>query len=242
MFRALRRFPAVLGTVARYSHCSYGLRRSRSYIQCVSTLRPRFFASDVDRQFSAILAEEIKQEGENSFACRPPEGFEIDKQDGTTIIMKKAFPDGVVLEVEMDLAGSIAPEDVENEGPEEKNQEEAPPLEARPELKIRLRKPSGRSVLFHCSLPSSDEEATTSEQDSSNFPTFSVDMVEVEKIPGYFVYTDLFDDNMYDHIMRLLTERGVDYDFQRQVQDFATAEEHKLYRSFLEEFKAYCKE
>ncbi len=47
---------------------------------------------------------------------------------------------------------------------------------------------------------------------------------------------------MYDHIMRLLTERGVDAEFQRQLQDFATSEEHKLYQSFLNEFKEYCKE
>lgn len=69
----------------------------------------------------------------------------------------------------MDLVGGIAPEDVENEGPEEKNQEDTSALEACPDLKIRLRMPSGRSVLFHCSLPSANEEATTSEQDSSNF-------------------------------------------------------------------------
>ncbi|CDS41723.1 Complement component 1 Q subcomponent binding [Echinococcus multilocularis] len=242
MSAIVRRFPTVLGTVARYSRCFCSFQPIKSYTYCNSALKSRFFSSDVDRQFSAILTEEIKQEKENSFACRPPVGFEVDKQDGTSIVLKKVFPDGVVLEVEMDLAGSIAPEDVENEEPEEKDQEEASPLEARPDLKIRLRKPSGRSVLFHCSLPSSAEEAASSEQDSSNLPTFSVDMVEVENIPGYFVYTDLFADNMYDHIMRLLTERGVDYDFQRQVQDFATAEEHKLYRSFLEEFKDYCKE
>ncbi|KAL5104559.1 Complement component 1 Q subcomponent-binding protein mitochondrial [Taenia crassiceps] len=242
MYSVLRRFPTALGTVARYSRRFCGLRQPGACTQWISTPKLRLFSSDVDRQFSEILTEEIRQEGENSFACRPPEGFEVDKQDGTSIVLKKAFHDGVVLEVEMDLAGSVAPEDVESEGSEEKNQEEASLLEARPDLKIRLKKPSGRSVLFHCSLPSSDEEAATTENDSSDLPTFSVDMVEMERIPGYFVYTDLFDDKMYDHIMRLLTERGVNYDFQRQVQDFATAEEHKLYRSFLEEFRSYCKE
>ncbi len=47
---------------------------------------------------------------------------------------------------------------------------------------------------------------------------------------------------MYEHIMRLLTERGINYEFQQQLQDFATAEEHKLYQSFLGEFKSYCTE
>lgn len=107
MFGALRRLPAALGTVARYSHCFYNLRQPSSYIQCTAALQSRSFSSDgmvhissqmffiVDKQFSAILAEEIRQEDENSFVCRPPEGFEVDKQDGTSILLKKAFPDGV---------------------------------------------------------------------------------------------------------------------------------------------------
>ena len=75
----------------------------------------------------------------------------------------------------MDLAGSVTPEDVEGEEEGQgKDEEQLSSLEARPDLKIRLRKPSGRSVLFHCSLPSSVEEATTHEQDSSNLRTISL--------------------------------------------------------------------
>ncbi|VDN14087.1 unnamed protein product [Dibothriocephalus latus] len=140
-----------------------------------------------------------------------------------------------ILEVEMDLAGSIAPEDMdETEGPAK---EPEGPLDARPEFKIRLKKPSGSSVLFHCSFPSKFTEDV-----SPGAATFSVDMVEMERLPGYFVYTDLFDDNLYEHTVRLLTDRGIDSDFQRQLQDFATSEEHKLYTRFLKEFKSYCKE
>ncbi|VDD76702.1 unnamed protein product [Mesocestoides corti] len=242
MLNFSNRFSTVVRHLARRS-CSFQ-RFTVPRICHVRSQLPeaRFFSSDVDRQFSAVLTEELKQENENSYNSSPPSGFEVEKLDETNLTLKKCFPDGVVVEVKMDLAGSIVPEDVSENELQGKEQDAPSPLEARPDLKIRLRKPSGRSVLFHCSLPSSLEEPANSDQDTSNLPTFSVDMVEMEKIPGYFVYTDLFDDNMYDHIMRLLTERGVDYEFQRQLQDFATSEEHKLYRSFLEEFKAYCKE
>ncbi len=73
-----------------------------------------------------------------------------------------------VLEVEMDLAGSIAPEDLDEQEQQEKDQESTNPLEARPDLKIRLRKQSGRTVLFHCSFPVSLEESAGTDQDSSN--------------------------------------------------------------------------
>ncbi|KAM7532650.1 hypothetical protein Aperf_G00000131020 [Anoplocephala perfoliata] len=189
-----------------------------------------------------VLTEEIKQETECAYSCKAPKGFEVDKREDTRIVLKKSFPDGVVVEVDMDLAGSVAPEDIDSDDAHDKDQEAPASLEARPDLKIRLCKPSGRSVLFHCTFPSSADEVQSAEQETSSLPTFSVDMVEVEKIPGYFVYTDLFDDNMYDHIMRLLTERGVDYDFQCQLQEFATSEEHELYRKFLQEFQAYCQE
>ncbi|KER33537.1 hypothetical protein T265_00647 [Opisthorchis viverrini] len=64
----------------------------------------------------------------------------------------------------------------------------------------------------------------------------------MERLPGYFVYTDLFDDNMYDHTMQLLMERNLDAKFQEELQDFCTSEEHKLYLKFLDEFHAYCRD
>ncbi|KAA3682077.1 uncharacterized protein DEA37_0002170 [Paragonimus westermani] len=75
-----------------------------------------------------------------------------------------------------------------------------------------------------------------------SFTTYSVDSVEMERLPGYFVYTDLFDDNMYDHTMQLLMERKLDAQFQNELQEFCTAEEHKLYLKFLDEFHAYCRD
>lgn len=73
----------------------------------------------------------------------------------------------------MDLAGSVVPEDIESEEGQGKEEEQLPSLEARPDLRIRLRKPSGRSILFHCSLPSG-EEVTSPDQESSNLRTLNL--------------------------------------------------------------------
>lgn len=72
------------------------------------------------------------------------------------------------LRVEMDLAGSVTPEDMDEEDSDEKKRESSCALEARPDLKIRLKKPSGRTVLFHCSFPSAIEEESSTEGESSN--------------------------------------------------------------------------
>ncbi|KAM3174283.1 hypothetical protein ACTXT7_010858 [Hymenolepis weldensis] len=242
MFGFARGVPYILCRTARFSRCLSSQTLTKSYVRFAPLVQSRFFSSNVDRQFAQVLKEEIKQEAECAYACGPPKGFEVDKHGGTTIVLKKSFPDGAVMEVEMDLAGSVVPEDVDAEESNDKDQETTASLDARPDIKIRLVKPSGRSVLFHCSFPSNNDDVQPTDGETSSLPTFSVDMVELEKIPGYFVYTDLFDDNMYDHIMRLLTERGVDYDFQCQLQDFATSEEHDLYRKFLQNFHAYCEE
>ncbi|KAM7532632.1 hypothetical protein Aperf_G00000130994 [Anoplocephala perfoliata] len=232
MFGVVRR---ILGLLSTYNPL-------KPFVRCASLAQFRLFSSKADRQLSQVLTEVIKQESECAYSCKAPKGFEVDKREDTRIVLKKSFPDGVVVEVYMDLADSGDSEDIDSDDAHDEDQESSASLEACHDLIIRLRKPSGRSVRFHCTFDSSADEVQSAEQETSSLPTFSVDMVEVEEIPGYFVDTDLFDDNMYDHIMRLLAERGVDYDFQCQLQEFATSEEHELYRKFLQEFQTYCQE
>lgn len=106
MFRAVRRFVGVLGTSTRYSSRMRNFIPQKSSVLSAPVVSSRFFSSNgnvtlsiyffiVDKQFSDILTEEIKQEAENSFTYGPPIGFEVEKQDGTSILLKKSFPDGV---------------------------------------------------------------------------------------------------------------------------------------------------
>ncbi|KAL7064204.1 hypothetical protein AAHC03_05382 [Spirometra sp. Aus1] len=177
MFRSVSRSWKALGPLLKTSTL---IRRS---IQpsCIllrptvltSSLNRRLFSSKVDRQFSEILAEEIKQEAESAFNSRPPSGFQVKKCEGTEVFLEKTFPDGVIMEVEMDLAGSIAPEDIDEA--DEPVKESEGPLDARPEFKIRLKKPSGRTVVFHCSFPSKyAEDANPGTEQQSKLRRFSV--------------------------------------------------------------------
>nr|CAX76877.1 Complement component 1 Q subcomponent-binding protein, mitochondrial precursor [Schistosoma japonicum]CAX76880.1 Complement component 1 Q subcomponent-binding protein, mitochondrial precursor [Schistosoma japonicum]CAX76881.1 Complement component 1 Q subcomponent-binding protein, mitochondrial precursor [Schistosoma japonicum]CAX76885.1 Complement component 1 Q subcomponent-binding protein, mitochondrial precursor [Schistosoma japonicum] len=206
------------------------------------TCTSRCFSSQVDRQFNQFLTNEIKQEKENSFSCSPPKGFHIVKSDGCEIVIRKEYNDGVLVDIEINLAGSVSPSASEDDVSNTERTTDEFPLEAHPDLRIKLTKPSGRAVIFNCSLPSRDVEKQLSDGDTSDLPTYSVDSVEMERVSGYFVYTDLFDDNMYDHTMQLLVERGLNADFQQELQNFCTSEEHKLYLKFLDEFQNYCKE
>lgn len=77
------------------------------------------------------------------------------------------------MEVEMDLAGSVVPEDVDVEETNDKDQETTASLDARPDIKIRLIKPSGRSVLFHCSFPSNNDDVKPTDQETSSLRKLS---------------------------------------------------------------------
>ncbi|BHF65501.1 Complement component 1 Q subcomponent-binding protein, mitochondrial [Sparganum proliferum] len=177
MFRSVSRSWKIFGPLIKTS----ALIRSSVQPSCI-LLRPaisicslnrRPFSSQVDRQFSEILAEEIKQEAESAFNSRPPSGFHVTKCEGTEVFLEKTFPDGVIMEVEMDLAGSIAPEDIDEA--DEPAKESEGPLDARPEFKIRLKKPSGRTVVFHCSFPSKyAEDAGPGGEQQSKLRRFSV--------------------------------------------------------------------
>ncbi|KAH8874904.1 Complement component 1 Q subcomponent-binding protein [Schistosoma japonicum] len=159
------------------------------------TCTSRCFSSQVDRQFNQFLTNEIKQEKENSFSCSPPKGFHIVKSDGCEIVIRKEYNDGVLVDIEINLAGSVSPSASEDDVSNTERTTDEFPLEAHPDLRIKLTKPSGRAVIFNCSLPSRDVEKQLSDGDTSDLPTYSVDSVEMERVSGYFVYTDLFDDH-----------------------------------------------
>ncbi|CAL8089368.1 unnamed protein product [Calicophoron daubneyi] len=224
--------------LSRYGTTVYNLHTNPLF-----TSASRHYSSQVDRKFTEVLTNEIRQEKEQLLSCPPPKGFSVAKSEGTEITLVREYPDGVTVEVQINLAGSINPDMEEEEdvgNPEKKD--ECPTLEAHPDIRIRLQKPSGRSVVFTCSLPSRDTRQQLSSEGDDNLPTYSVDSVEMGGMPDYFVYTDLFDDSMYDHTMQLLMERKLDAQFQNELQEFCTAEEHKMYLKFLDEFHAYCRD
>lgn len=46
--------------------------------------------------------------------------------------------------------------------------------------------------------------------------------------------------NLYDMLLKLLEERGVDADFVQEVVDFSTSYEHKKYIELLEQLKEFA--
>ncbi|CAH8511153.1 unnamed protein product [Heterobilharzia americana] len=143
-----------VSTGPRYLVTSNTAKSSKYYaVPC------RLYSSQIDRQFNQVLTNEIKQEKENAFTCSPPKGFEVVRSEGCELVLRKDFSDGVCVNIEINLAGSVSPGTPEDELDEQiKKTEENIPLEAHPELRIKLTKPGGRSVIFNCSLPSREVE------------------------------------------------------------------------------------
>ncbi|KAG5446570.1 hypothetical protein CSKR_112375 [Clonorchis sinensis] len=206
--------PSAIRAIPRTTH--FTLLRVQSRAPLFSTVQ-KWYSSQVDRQFTEVLSKEIKQEKENIYDSSPPKGFSVEKSEGTEILLRKEYSDGVCVEIEVDLAGSVNPEFDEAEDELSEKKEEAPTLEARPDIRIRLVKPAGRSVIFNCSFPSGATRQQASSE-NSNIPTYSVDSVEMERLPGYFVYTDLFDDDAagsrndyYNSFIRVASSFGSEY-------------------------------
>ncbi|VDQ12810.1 unnamed protein product [Trichobilharzia regenti] len=67
-------------------------------------------------------------------------------------------------------SGSVSPGAAEDEdmASSDRKPEEDVPLEARPDLRIKLTKPSGRAVIFNCSLPSREVEQQLTTEEENN--------------------------------------------------------------------------
>jgi hypothetical protein len=249
--------------------------KSNSFINCSRYLATK---TSVDQEFSALLKEEIQMEKDLSrksptAKASPPKGYKVVKQNGSEFILQRQFEDGVVVEVLLDLAGSVSPpsdvpeeEDIahmheqhqsmhgsskQGSGTESKEEEaEGQPLLARPDFRIRLIKPNcTHSVCFHCSFAHESNDVGDLDNDAVDMPSFSVDSVQMaspkatttDLEKGYFVYADLFDDNVFEHTMRLLMDRGIDGQFEQELVEFCTSQEHVLYLNFLSQLESYCR-
>ncbi|GAA56910.1 oxysterol-binding protein-related protein 9 [Clonorchis sinensis] len=162
--------PSAIRAIPRTTH--FTLLRVQSRAPLFSTVQ-KWYSSQVDRQFTEVLSKEIKQEKENIYDSSPPKGFSVEKSEGTEILLRKEYSDGVCVEIEVDLAGSVNPEFDEAEDELSEKKEEAPTLEARPDIRIRLVKPAGRSVIFNCSFPSGATRQQASSE-NSNIRTLEV--------------------------------------------------------------------
>ncbi|XP_045172129.2 complement component 1 Q subcomponent-binding protein, mitochondrial-like [Mercenaria mercenaria] len=199
-----------------------------------------------DEKLATFLEKEIKDEQRTVQTATTVEGWDV-KTDGTGVILTKKFNDEII-KVEFDVNDSV-----DSEQPiYEEEQAEVPELVSKPQFEVEIEKKSGRKLRFFCQFSSpepqfADDQGTAPQENiEDQFSIVEVrlgDDVKSGDVDKFYAHSaDVMDGTLYDLLMDMLDERGVDDDFINNMVAFATAYEYKLYLKFLEDLKSVISE
>jgi len=196
-----------------------------------------------DNELANFLGEEIETEKKNQRATPLPtalDGFEISLNQSEISLTKKRGDEQITitLNVNHSVESDYEPE-TEGKAPEEKDTT----MRCRPKFDIEILK-GGNTLAFGCSYLNDVEDVVEPQQDEyqDNFVIDELTMFKEEwGDDTYAVAGDILDGYLYDLLMNMLEERGVNSEFMEKVSDFATDYEHKLYVGLLGQLQTFIR-
>ncbi|XP_055343573.1 complement component 1 Q subcomponent-binding protein, mitochondrial-like [Paramacrobiotus metropolitanus] len=211
-----------------------------------------------DGEMAEFLAEEIQAEKESLKATGKAvqvKGFDVSTDDAD-VTFKKNF-NGEEITVRVNVNHSVEAEFAEDEqNPAQQQQQQspdAPPMTkmvCRPNFSVTVVK-GGYTLSFECSQlrdeeDDEDQQLGRNQQTEENYQDmFSIDEFSVykgeRKDMTYVMSGEVMDGNFYDNLMNMLDERGINSDFVRELVDFCTLYEQKLYVNLLENLMGIVK-
>lgn len=205
----------------------------------------RTFASNAsnsaDRKSEAEITEHLASEIEMEKSSAPgalPQlsGWKV-LADGSDLTLTKTYK-GEEITIKANVSYSV---DSANPGAEEDGQGQGPSqMVCRPDFAIEIKK--GASILgLNCSYLSEDEavdEQGEKLEDDFQINEISVYEGEFEK-NNYAITGDVIDGTLYDMLMNILEDRGVDQAFAKALVEYATVYEHSQYVRLLENLKKF---
>jgi len=199
----------------------------------------RTMATQGDQEVSKFLVEEIQTEKRNSRALPKLDGWSV-ATDGAEITLTKDVAGGEKVMVTLNVnhtVDSAEPDD---------GSEEAPEMLSRPNFEVDLIKKGGKTLSFSCSYVGPEEEQEGGKQEEGLDDLFAID--EVTMFEGdnhgdscYAVAGDILDGYLYDLLMTMLEERGVDNVFAERLSEWCSSYEHSQYINLLEEVEKWTK-
>ncbi|KAF6023652.1 C1QBP [Bugula neritina] len=194
-----------------------------------------------DEQFIEFLTKEITNEKEEPAELPSISGFDTVETKGPHVKLVKKFNNELIT-VRFTVNNSISSSE---EDPEEEPSDEMdtaiPQMVSRPEFDVVIKK-DGISPQLHlkCQLMDSSMDAEIKDEEDS-FEILEFAMVDEEwNNDTYFVNADLLDPTMYDMLMLMLEERGINHStFCEQLMQFSTGYEQDLYVNLLESLKKF---
>jgi len=208
----------------------------------------RKFHTKGDENMAEFLDKEITHEKDNP----PPKASAISgwttATDGTVVTLSKTFKDESV-SVEFDVTSSVEGDLDEQLYQADAAAEDAQVMISRPPFTVEIKKKSGKCLKMECEFtppePTFEEgqEPPKDENMEDQFSIIDVSLAEAGQTDNFFVLSGgIMDEVMYDLLMEMLDERGIDDDFVTALVKYSTSYEQSLYVKFLQSLKTFVDE
>jgi len=200
----------------------------------------RSMATQGDQEVSKFLLEEIQTEKKNARALPKLDGWNI-SCDGAEVTLTKDVAGGEKVMITLNVnhtVDSAEPDD---------GTEEAPEMLSTPNFEVDLIKKNGNTLSFSCSYISPEEQHPEGgAQEEGLDDVFAIDEVTMfegdnHKDSCYAVAGDILDGYLYDLMMTMLEERGVDNEFAERLSEWCSSYEHSQYINLLEQVEKWTK-
>ncbi|XP_052798030.1 complement component 1 Q subcomponent-binding protein, mitochondrial-like isoform X2 [Mya arenaria] len=227
--------------------CVSSVFRSRKHNAATSAVPCRQVQTEADSKLGEFLSEEISREKETvPEVISKVEGWEVET-DGAGVILRKKFNDESV-KVEFDVNDSVDSGSLYDAPPEAEGGSEVPPMVSRPPFEVEIKKKSGRTLTFMCEF-TAQEPPYEGQNEEGIEDQFQIVEVRVDQpsetgtIENFYSHSSaVMDGNLYEMLMDMLDERGIDDNFINKMVDFATSYEQQQYLNFLQKLRDVIQE
>lgn len=195
----------------------------------------RSYSSDTGNLESFLKKEIIDEQKSDQPRVTSIEGWDVNK-DGTRVTLNKKYMNETIT-VEFDVNNSV---DVEPSYEEDGDPSSPPNMVSRPDFIVEIKKGSGKKMKFLCEFQNPYEDMGDPD-DNNVADQFSIVDVRMDDAEDKFfsLSSSVMDADMYELLMDMLDERGLDDDFMNNLIDFSTTYEHDLYIKFLKDMKDF---
>jgi len=210
---------------------------------CRSMANLRQASTKSDQELREFLNQEIQMEKQQAKPrIENIAGFSV-QTDGANITLTRSA-NGEDITVKLNVNHAVDAEEPEDFGNANANEPSAE-MACKPDFCVEIKK--GETTLaFNCSFTSPEMMPPQASQESPDgAPNDLFHVGEITLYKGewqestYIAAGDVMDGYLYDLLMNYLEERGIDQEFAKNLIDFSTGYEHKLYINWLEELKRF---
>jgi len=194
----------------------------------------------------AFLKDEIKMEKEGAKAggkLPKLKGFELTTAEGPNVTLTRKAENETIV-IKLNVNHSVDETFNETEGTQEEAKDSQ--MLSKPSFVVEINKGGDRTLAIQCIFPPEDE-IPPPEREGEHYE----DLIEIQDVTllsknqewtddVYSLSGGLMDGNLYDMLLKLLEERGIDGELVHQLIEFSTSYEHKKYVTLLEQLQEFA--